>query len=115
MSAVTNFELIVTIVPKGKASRLIKAAKEVGAEGSTIFNGRGAGIHESKKMFGLSIEPEKEIMLTVVPDNIRKEVVEAIRKEGELDQSGAGIGFVVNVQELFGVNHVIGQREKKKE
>lgn len=108
MGTATNFELVVSIVPKGKASHLIEIVKREGAEGATVFNARGAGLHDNKKMFGMSIEPEKEIMLTVVPENIRKNVVEAIRKEGELDEEGAGIGFVVNVQELFGVHHALG-------
>lgn len=112
MGTATNYELVVSIVEKGKASSLVEIIKQEGAEGSTIFNARGAGIHDSKTMFGMSIEPEKEIMLTVVPESIRENVVEAIRKEGGLDDPGAGIGFVVNVQELFGVNHEQDEKEK---
>lgn len=111
MGTSTKYELVVSIVEKGKASGLIEVVKQEGAEGSTIFNARGAGIHDSKKMFGMSIEPEKEIMLTVVPESIRRNVVEAIERKCKLDEPGTGIGFVVNVQELFGVNHSQNEQE----
>lgn len=102
-----NMELITVIIPKGKASKVIKGAKEAGAEGATVFHGRGTGVHEGTKRLGINIEPEKEIVLIVVPEAIRRDVVDSVTEAVDMNQSGTGIGFVVSVAEMFGVNHKI--------
>ncbi|MEX2364611.1 MAG: hypothetical protein WD597_13355, partial [Balneolaceae bacterium] len=61
-----KFQLIVTIVNKGFSGKVVDASKEAGAEGGTIITGRGSGIHEKAKLFNLAIEPEKDIVLTLI-------------------------------------------------
>ena len=58
--------LIVSIVRKGWGSTVLEASVRAGARGGTVLFGRGAGINEQEKIFGMSIEPEKEIVLTLV-------------------------------------------------
>ena len=58
-----KFELIVTIVNKDYATALMDAAREVGAKGGTILNARGTGDHSVEKLFGLTIQQEKEVVL----------------------------------------------------
>ncbi len=36
-----DFKLIVTIIKKGEATRVVAASKKAGAKGGTIFYGRG--------------------------------------------------------------------------
>ena len=62
----SNLALIVGIVRKGWGSTVLEASVNAGARGGTVLFGRGAGIHEHEKIFGMSIEPEKEILLTIV-------------------------------------------------
>ena len=57
--------LIVSIVRKGWGSTVLQASVNAGARGGTVLFGRGAGINEQEKIFGMSIEPEKEIVLTI--------------------------------------------------
>ena len=57
------YDLIVTIVNKGDSERVVEASRKSGAEGGTILSGRGTGIHERAKLFGLTIEPEKDCLL----------------------------------------------------
>ncbi|MGB4702945.1 MAG: P-II family nitrogen regulator [Syntrophomonadaceae bacterium] len=99
------YDLIVTIVNKGRAEKVMEAAKKAGAEGATILYGRGSGIHEKAKLFGIVIEPEKEIILTLVPADISQEVLESILKEAELHKPNKGIAFIVPVSKVAGINH----------
>ena len=78
MAPASNQELIVTIIKKGYAEQVIEASRKAGAEGATIMFGRGTGIHEQKKLLGIPIEPEKEIIFTVVPAEISEKVLAAI-------------------------------------
>ncbi|MDQ3507870.1 MAG: P-II family nitrogen regulator [Actinomycetota bacterium] len=111
MEPLAKLDLIVTIIPKGQSDKIVKASKRAGAEGGTIIYGRGTGIHEHKKLFGLAIEPEKEIILTLVPEHKTDEILEAIVEAGELDKPGTGVGFVLDTKKIVGINHLIEAME----
>lgn len=100
-------DLIVTIVKKGCCETIIEATKKAGAEGATIIPARGTGIHEQKKLLGIPIEPEKEIILTVVQEEKTEEVLQAIIKAGRLEQAATGIAFVLELKEVVGVVHLV--------
>lgn len=100
-------QLVVTIVPRGWAQRVISASREAGAEGATVVYGRGTGIHERKTLLGVPIQPEKEIVLTVVPAERANAVLEAVVREVRLDQPGTGISFVLDILQLVGAVHLM--------
>lgn len=99
-------DLIVTIVPKGVAEKALRASQEAGAEGGTVMYGRGAGVHEKRKVLGMRIEPEKEILLTVVPRLRTQAVMDSIVAAVGLDAPGGGIAFVVPLDQVVGVCHL---------
>lgn len=99
------YDLIVTIVNKGEAERAVSASKKAGAEGGTILTGRGTGIHEHAKLFGIAIEPEKEIVLTLIDREKSTRVLNAITEATGLNKPGKGIAFVIDVSKVTGINH----------
>ncbi|MFL9824196.1 P-II family nitrogen regulator [Rhodoplanes sp. SY1] len=99
--------LIVTIVRKGWGDAVLEASMAAGAHGGTIVLGRGIGRNEQLRVFGIQIEPEKEIVLTLVPTEIKAAVLDAIVAAAELDGPGKGLAFVVPVQDLVGVAHLV--------
>lgn len=105
-----EFDLIVTIVSKGKASAVMEAAREAGAEGGTIVFGRGTGIHERMRLFNIPIEPEKEIILTLVPTDLAQRVSDAIEQAAELSEPGRGIAFVLPVKRVMGIVHKLTEQ-----
>lgn len=100
-----DFNLIVSIVPKGKCDVIVDASQQAGAEGGTVIYGRGTGIHEKAKLFSIPIEPEKEIVLTMVPQEKIDDVLEAIVEQAELDKPGTGIAFILPVEQAAGIHH----------
>lgn len=106
-----GYDLIVTIVPKGEAEKALRASQAAGAEGGTILYGRGAGVHEQRRIMGIPIEPEKEILLTVIKREITQRVLEAISKAVGLDTPGAGIAFVLPVGQVAGICHHSGMNQ----
>lgn len=104
-------ELIVTIVKKGWSERVVQASREAGAEGGTILMGRGTGIHEKQSVFGLPIEPEKEIIFTIVELGQTDVVLAAIEKAAELNTPGMGIAFVINLEKIAGRVHMLCNKE----
>jgi nitrogen regulatory protein PII len=86
---------------------VLEASVSAGARGGTVLIGRGAGINEQEKIFGMSIEPEKEILFTLVTPNRTDAVLEAIVKAAELNDVGRGIAFVLPVDRVVGVAHFL--------
>ncbi len=107
MEVKLNFDLIVTIVKKGCAERVVRASKEAGAEGGTIVFARGTGIHEQKSILGIPIEPEKEMILTLVPEDSTDRILQAIITAGELKKPATGIAFVLDVKKVAGIVHLM--------
>lgn len=97
------YQLITTIVDRRKAEDVIDAAVEAGARGGTIINGRGSGIHETKKLFAMNIEPEKEIVLIICDSNISDDIVNSVRKKLDIDKAGTGVIFVQDVKNVYGI------------
>jgi len=105
-------ELIVTIVSKGWADEVVRVSREAGAEGGTILYGRGTGIHEQQRLLGIPIEPEKEIVFTMVDPKMSDTILEAINAGVGLDVPGRGIAFVIPLQRVAGRPHKTCQVEE---
>ena len=100
-----EYQLIITIVEQGNAEDVIECAKKGGAEGGTILTGRGAGIHDTSKILGILIEPEKEVIFTLIEKEKTDTVLEAIVDGMELEKPGKGIAFVIDVPKVAGITH----------
>jgi nitrogen regulatory protein PII len=96
-----DYKLIVTIVNRGKAEKVVDASHRAGAEGGTIFNGRGTAV---RLLLGISIEPEKEIVLTLVPKDKAQKILDVIAKEVNLHEPNKGIAFIVSLDQVVGIN-----------
>ena len=107
----TRASLIVSGVRKGWGSTVLEASVKAGARGGTVLFGRGAGIHEQEKIFGMSIEPEKEIVLTVVYADQVDSVLAEIVRAAELNDTGRGIAFVLPIDQVVGVAHFMRRPE----
>jgi len=101
--------LIVTIVRKGWGNTVLEASVKAGADGGTVLYGRGCGIHEKQKILGIPIEPEKEIVLTVTYADKCDQILQEIMQSTDLCEPGMGIAFVVPVDKVVGVSHLVCQ------
>ena len=108
-------DLIITIVNRGLADDVVDASKTAGATGGTIIHGRGTGIHETAKLFGIPIEPEKDIVLTLVEHSMTESVLNAVNEALELYKPGKGIAFVLDVEKTIGINHSYLKTEEQAE
>lgn len=101
----SDISLIVTIVNKGWGDTVLDASLEAGAEGGTILLGRGTGIREKRKILGICIEPEREVILSVTYSDKKEAILQKIVRNAELEKPGAGIAFVVPIDKVVGVVH----------
>jgi len=99
--------LIVTIVNRGWGDTVIEASMKAGAEGGTTVFGRGIGVHEKKRILGIPIEPEKEIVFTVTSSHMTEAILNEIIRAARLGEPQRGIAFTIPVDRFVGVVHAL--------
>jgi len=102
----TEYSLIVTIVNRGYSDEVMDAAREAGAQGGTILYSRGAGVHETETFFGISIQPEKELVLILAKEELRAPIMQAIVRKAGLNSEGRGLSFSLPVSAVTGICHL---------
>ena len=98
-----NHELIMCIVNTGFSETGMEAAKDAGARGGTILNGRGTANKEAESFFHIAIQPEKEVVMILVDSKIKDAVLHALYQKACLDTMGQGIAFSLPVDEVVGL------------
>lgn len=101
-----NPSLIVSVVRKGWGNTVLEATVKAGASGGTILPGRGVGVNEKDSIFGIPIEPEKEIILTLVERKEVENLLQAVIHAADLNKPGHGLAFVVPVEKIIGIPHM---------
>ncbi|MBE7078783.1 MAG: P-II family nitrogen regulator [Clostridiales bacterium] len=97
-------EAIFCIVNSGHSEAVMDAAKKLGARGGTVINARGTATKEAETFFHITIQPEKEIVMILVPASIKDDVMHALYKEVGLDSAGQGIAFSMPVDSVVGLS-----------
>lgn len=106
------FQKLTVIVDRGMAEDVMDIARRAGVRGGTILHGRGAGAEMATKLFGIEIEPEKELVLILVPSELIKKVIEDLTTELQLDEPGKGILFVEPILETRGLFEMHNKKSK---
>ena len=98
-----NHEVVFAIVNAGFAEEAMTVAREHGARGGTILNARGVAREKEAAFFGITIHPEKEILMLVVDKDIRDNILNALYKEMGMGKKAQGIAFSLPVSDVAGL------------
>ncbi|MBO5596136.1 MAG: P-II family nitrogen regulator [Bacteroidales bacterium] len=93
-----KFQLLVCIVNAGFSQNVMEAARSAGARGGSIIRGRGSANPEAEEFFNITIQPDKEVILILVTDDIKDAVMTAVFKNSGLSTEGQGIAFSLPVE-----------------
>ena len=96
-------EMIVCIVNAGFSEAVMDAAKEFGARGGTVISARGTAAKEAESIFKITIQPEKEMVIILVPTEIRDDILHALYRSVGLKTPGQGIAFSLPVDSAIGL------------
>ena len=98
-----SFALIAAVIPHGESDLVVDATRAAGARGGTMIRARALGAEEASRFFQITIQPEKEVVFTIVPLSIKKAVMQSICNR-ILEKSGEhGIVFSLPVDEALGL------------
>lgn len=108
-----KYDLIISIVKRGYSDFVVDAARDAGATGGTIVHGRGTGIHEKQKFLGISLQPEKEMVLILVDRDKKVDTMKAICDRANFDDYNRGICFSVPVNDVMGMSYLTAFANKE--
>ncbi|HOQ08059.1 MAG TPA: P-II family nitrogen regulator [Clostridiales bacterium] len=97
------YRKLTVIVDRGMAEDVMDVAFKAGVGGGTIMHGRGVGAEHTTKLFGMEIEPEKELVIILLPGSIIHKVMDALHQELGIGEPGKGIMFVEPIAEVRGL------------
>lgn len=98
----TEQELILVISNKGHTTEIMDIAKAKGARGGTILHAKGTADAETTKFLGIKIQPEKEILLIVVPKALTAQIMLAIQEEYGPHTETRSLSFSLPVSDSVG-------------
>jgi len=97
----SGYTLLTVIVNNGYADDVMAQARKAGARGGTILTGRGTASEEDVKFFGITLVPEKEVLMIVAEKGGVDAIVDAIRTVPTLAEPGGGIVYAMNVEQFI--------------
>ena len=106
-----HFKLIIALTEDSITDRIVEAARQRGATGSTVIpSARGEGLKGAKTFLGLSLETQRDVIFMLVEEHLSRDILEAIEQAGEFDENpGTGIAFSIDVDDAVGVSHQVSQ------
>ena len=97
----SGYKLISVIVNNGYAEDAMAVARKAGARGGPILTARGTGTEEDVRFFGITLVPEKEMLMIVASDAIAPGIMKAVASLSGLCEPGGGIIYSMNVEEFI--------------
>ena len=69
-----------------------------------MIHGRGTASREAERFFGISIQPDKEVVLILVPHDLTDKILHALYRAVGLKTPGQGIAFSLPVDQVVGLS-----------
>ena len=98
-----QYQVIVCIVNNGFADEAMDAARAVGARGGTVMSARGTANIEAEKAFQIQIQPEKEMIMILVSEDIKEDVMHTLYRSVGTHTPAHGIAFAMPVDGVVGI------------
>ena len=112
MEKANNMKVLYIIVNAGFSDEVVEIARQEGAGGATIMNSRGSGtVH--KEFFGITIDVEKEMILSLVDGETAEKVMAAVKEKAGLKSPASGICFTMPVEKATLANKHVQQDENQ--
>lgn len=104
---------IVAIVNEGYSELVMDVAKDNGARGGTIIPANSSVSEDARKLYGIGVHPEKEIVLILVNHDIVDKILKALYDKAGSKSEAMGIFFTLPVAHAS--ENLLKQYKKDKE
>ncbi|MBP0047746.1 transcriptional regulator [Marinobacterium sp. AK62] len=101
-----KFTVVVGIVPEDMEQQCVDQARDLGAGGITIIQGRGISNETRKTFFGFAYDGNQSVLLMVLERKLSLEVLKAFEKLLQVDgkDGSRGLVFSLPLEHLRGMD-----------
>ena len=96
--------LILCICNDGNADEIMETAKIAGARGGTIIHARGSAHKDAEQFLGITIQPEKEIIMIITNEKGKNIIMESINTNHGVGTKSHAITFSLPVDDIVGID-----------
>ncbi|MDR2174420.1 MAG: hypothetical protein LBO82_00605 [Synergistaceae bacterium] len=104
--------LIIAVSNRGYSQEVMDAARTAQAAGGTIVNARVFAPSGAEKFFGVTIQPEKEIVMILAGAHQKNDIMRAIAEKTGTGTSADAMAFSMPVSDVRGLQSPLLQREE---
>ena len=94
-------KLLINFINRGCGLSLETASQKAGARGGTILNARGTSTEDDVQFFGVSLAPEKELLIIISEADQSTAIFQTLSSQPVFSEPGGGIIFTTNVEQLI--------------
>jgi hypothetical protein len=111
---VHSFEhsLIIAVINRGYNQEVMEAARTAKATGGTIIHARGFALSGVEKFFGVSIHPEKEVIMILAENDRKCDIMQAISEKAGIETPAGAVTFSLPVSAVEGLQPYLPQAEE---
>lgn len=96
-------EVVFCIVNAGFSEAVMDSAREAGATGGTVLRASGTANPQAERFFGLTIEPNKDMIMILIDSKIKETVLHNLYRDVGLKTACQGIAFTLPVNDVVGL------------
>jgi hypothetical protein len=98
-----EYELILVVANRGYNQEVMDAARSEKAAGGTIINAKGFALSGAEKFFGMTLQPEKEIIVILTPSERKAGIMKAIAEKAGPETPAGAIAIALPVSDVEGL------------
>ena len=98
-------EVILTVLDGDQTDLAFAAAKEAGCRGGTVIKGRRVSGGQARKIFSLIVQPEKELLMILVPAKDCKAIRKAMVNKVQQETGERIVVFALPVSDVMGLTN----------
>lgn len=99
----SQMKIVVMMLKEDTVEAVLEEFTRQKISGWTAVKARGTGLEDKKEFLGWTIEPEKEVILSVVEEDKVKMIEDIAKNQGEINKPGQGILVSLDVEHLAGL------------
>lgn len=96
--------LIMVVLNRGYSEEVMRVARDCGATGGTVLHARSIGTAGMEKFFGVTIAPEKELLLIVAEGGVCCHIMGGIAEKAGPSTDASAISFSLPVTHVKGLH-----------
>jgi len=97
------YQMVIAVVNQGYSEDVMAAAHPAGAGGGTVLHSRHVGSDETMTFWGISVQPEKEIVMILCRQEDKMNIMKAIADACGMKSEAQGLVLSVPVETVVGL------------